>query len=57
MDTVASLFGMGMKEVMVVLEVVVVAVVVVVVVEGLMVMVEMGRKYLKNGRSYRQRLQ
>ena len=56
-DTVASLFGMGMKEVMVVLEVGVVVVVVLMLVEGLMVMVEMGRKYLKNGRSYTQRLQ
>ena len=48
---------MEMQKVMVVLEVGVVVVVVVVVVEGLMVMVEMGRKYLKNGRSYTQRLQ
>ena len=46
-----------MKEVMVVLEVGVVVVVVLMGVEGLMGMVEMGRKYLKNGRSYRQRLQ
>ena len=38
-----------MKEVMVVLEVGVVVVVVLMLVEGLMVMVEMGRKYLKNG--------
>ena len=48
---------MEMQKVTVVLEVGVVVVVVVVVVEGLMVMVEMGRQYRKNGRAYRQRLQ
>ena len=48
---------MGMQKVMVVLEVGVVVVVVVVVFEELMVIVEMGRQYRKNGRAYKQRLQ